>query len=86
MQVVTLLVLCLAQTVVVLPVGKSVPLKLHSGEPVREIWISDDRVVDVGGINLWYARGKAPGVSLVTLTGVRKGTRSVLVVVPKPTS
>lgn len=76
-------VLWLAQAVLIVPIGKAVPVEITPRQRVSEMTISDDRVVDTFGNNVNYLRGKASGVAWVTITGIRGGTRSALVVVPK---
>lgn len=74
----------LAKMIVVVHLGQEIQFEIGtSPERWSEIVIDTETVVELKGNNVLYAVGKSPGASWVTVTGVRGGTRSALVIVPR---
>jgi len=71
--------------IVVVPLGKSVYLELKPPQRASEALNYFDKVVEIDGTGTAFlAKGKAPGLSPVIVTGANGKKQLFLAIVPKP--
>jgi hypothetical protein len=82
---VPLVALSIHASVVVAPPGRTVPVETKYRTPAVSLFIENNAIVEgiLGPNGEFSVRGKAPGVTRVTLDGLRDVKWHVWVIVPK---